>query len=66
MRNEFVTLFWRNAYESLPGEVRARYRGDFIAAERWELTVGGLIEAWSSVKAALAGLFYTPRARHGH
>lgn len=55
MRNELATPFWREAYESLPAHVRGRYLGEFVAAERWELTLGSLIEAWSRAKAATRG-----------
>ena len=56
MRNELVTPFWREAYESLPAHVRGRYLGELVAAERWELTLGSLIEAWSRAKAATRGV----------
>lgn len=62
MRNEFVTPFWRSAYESLPAHLRERYHGDFIAAERWELGLRDLIEAGSRLKTAVRGLFHTPQA----
>jgi hypothetical protein len=50
MRNDFVTTFWRNAYDSVPAHVRERYHGEFVAAERWELAIAALIEAWSRLK----------------
>ena len=56
MRNELVTPFWRNAYDSAPAYVRRRYGAEFVAAERWELTVRALIEAWTRAKAAARGL----------
>ncbi len=56
MRNDLVTPFWRNAYDSLPAHVRQRYAAEFVAAERWELTLRALIEAWTRAKAAARGL----------
>jgi hypothetical protein len=66
MRNELVTDFWRKAYDSVPAHVRAQYHGHFVAAERWELSFGALIELWSRAKAAVRNIFHAPRARHGH
>ncbi|MGQ0544437.1 MAG: hypothetical protein ACT4P3_03775 [Betaproteobacteria bacterium] len=54
MRSELVTPFWREAYASLPEQVRSRYLVDFVAAERWELALAAAIEGWSRVKNALA------------
>jgi hypothetical protein len=54
MRNELVTPFWRHAYASLPAHVRGRYLADFVAAERWELAIAAVIEAWTRVKNSLA------------
>ncbi len=59
MRNELLTPFWREAYVSLPAHVRDRYLGDFVAAERWELTIGSLIEAWTRAKNTTRDLFQT-------
>ena len=64
MRNEFVTPFWQRAYESLPKEVRAQYFTQIQAAERWELAVGGVIEAVSRAKNAVLRLFQTPSRAH--
>lgn len=55
MRNEFVTDFWRKAYESAPASVRIQYHGHFLAAERWELAIGALIETWSRLKSMVPG-----------
>ena len=57
MHSELVTPFWREAYDSLPAHLRERYRGDFLAAERWELSLGWLIEAWTRAKNATRALF---------
>ena len=64
MRNQPVTQFWKNALESLPAGVRARYAADFAAAERWELRLGSLIEAWSFAKHAISRVFQAPRSAH--
>ena len=59
MRDHLVTPFWREAYGSLPAHVRERYRSEFVAAERWELTIGALIEIWTRAKNAMRGVFQT-------
>jgi hypothetical protein len=59
MRNELVTPFWKAALESLPASVRARYAADIAAAERWELRIDALVEAWTRAKAALNRKFQT-------
>jgi hypothetical protein len=55
MRDELMTPFWRNAYRSLPEHVRGRYHGDFIAAERVELMIAAVVEAWTRAKDAVSG-----------
>lgn len=64
MRSQLVTPFWKNALQSLPVELRARYVSDMEAAERWELRIAALIEAGSRAKSALARMFQTPRSAH--
>jgi hypothetical protein len=64
MRNELKTVFWKNALEQLPAEVRARHVHDIEAAERWELRLNALIEAWTQAKNALGRMFQTPRSAH--
>ena len=64
MRKEFVTPFWQRAYESLPKEVRAQYLTQIKAAERWELAVGDVLQAWSRVKDAVVRVFQTPSRQH--
>jgi hypothetical protein len=59
MRDELMTTFWREAYGSLPAHVRERYLGEFVAAERWELTIGSLIEVWTRAKNATRDIFQT-------
>jgi hypothetical protein len=56
MRNAFVTPFWQAAYKSLPASVRGRYLADLQAAERWELGLEALIEAWSRTKQLFSRL----------
>lgn len=43
-RKEFVTPFWNRASESLPAQVRKRYRSQLKAAERFELALDRAIE----------------------
>jgi hypothetical protein len=64
MRNDFKTRFWRDALESLPEPLRHRYVLQMKAAERWELRLGALIQAWSRAKAGVAKLFQAPRGAH--
>jgi hypothetical protein len=61
---DFVTPFWQRAYDSLPAEVRAQYFTQIKAAERWELGLADLLQAWSRVKHAVVGLFRTPSRAH--
>jgi hypothetical protein len=61
MRNkEFATTFWQNAHNSLPAAVRARHMVDMQTAERWELRVGAVIEAYARLKAAFVRSTATP------
>jgi hypothetical protein len=62
MRNELVTPFWKNALESLPAALRARYVRQIEAAERWELRLDALVEACSRAKAAFGRMFQTRSA----
>ena len=64
MRNEFVTSFWQRAYESLPAGVRVQYLTQMKAAERWELSLQGLIELASRIRNAFAKAFQSPKAAH--
>lgn len=65
MRNELVTPFWKNALESLPASLRARYAQDIAAAERWELRIEAIVELLARAKAALSGTSQ-PRSAHSH
>ena len=56
------TRFWRNAANSLPESVRARYLGDIEQAERIELVLAGALEALARAKASFAR--FTPRGAH--
>jgi len=60
MRNEFVTPFWQRAYESLPAHVREQYLTQVKAAERWELALGDVLQAWSRAKNAAVRLLRRP------
>ena len=64
MRNELVTPFWKNALESLPVSLRARYAHDIAAAERWELRIDAVVEAAARAKSAFSRMFQTPRSAH--
>lgn len=64
MRNQFATKFWHEAHLSLPAELRPRYLAQMLAAERWELAIGQLIQSFSSIKKTLSRLFQTPRSAH--
>jgi hypothetical protein len=44
MRNQRATSFWQKAATSLPPQVRARYAGYFVAAERWDRRLDALTE----------------------
>ena len=68
MRNALTTPFWQSAYQSLPQEVRERYRIHFERAERWELGLDAASEALSRAKAAFARPFlHTPgKPRSAH
>ena len=64
MRNEFVTKFWKRAYESLPAGTREQYLTQIQAAERWELALGDAIELWSRAKNAILRLLQAPSRAH--
>jgi len=53
-RKTMTTLFWKDALASLPPNVQRRYAASFEAAERLEALLDLGIEAWGSVKYALA------------
>ena len=57
------TKFWRNAANSLPKSVRARYLSDIEQAERFELALDGAIEAVARARASFAR-WQTPRGAH--
>jgi hypothetical protein len=62
--NELVTPFWKNALESLPESLRARYAHDIAAAERWELRIDAIVERLTRAKSAFSRIFQTPRSAH--
>jgi hypothetical protein len=49
-----TTLFWKDALASLPPNVQRRHAASFEAAERLDALLDLGIEAWGSVKHALA------------
>ncbi len=49
---ELKTAFWRKAAKSLRPVDRERYLGYLQNAERWELVLDALIEAWSRASHA--------------
>ena len=58
---EFKTKFWRDAAARLP----VRYHADLKRAERVELALGRLVDAFRRVKNALGRRpFHTPRGAH--
>jgi hypothetical protein len=46
--------FWKDALASLPPAVRRRYAAHFEMAERLEWSLDRALDAWASVKRALA------------
>ncbi len=44
---ELKTAFWRKAAKSLRPADRERYLGYLESAERWDLVLDALIDAWS-------------------
>ncbi len=53
------TIFWQKALASLPASVRNRHRKHIERAERWELAIDALVEAWSRAKLAFGRTFHT-------
>jgi hypothetical protein len=64
MRNRLVTPFWKNALLALPTELHARYARQIEQAERVELRLDAIVEAWSRTKAAFGRTFHTSRSAH--
>jgi hypothetical protein len=58
------TEFWRKAAGTLPATVRARHIGDIARAERFELLLDGVLEAWSQIKVAIARAVARPTHQH--
>ncbi|MEA3195860.1 MAG: hypothetical protein QOD26_4193 [Betaproteobacteria bacterium] len=58
------TEFWKRAAATLPASVRARHIGDIARAERFELLLEGVIDAWSQIKAVFARAFARPTHQH--
>jgi hypothetical protein len=67
MRDEFLTPFWRAAFESLPPSVQRRHVSQLRAAERFELTLDATIGIFSRARKLLAHPLQTPpRRRSAH
>ena len=64
MHKEFTTIFWQRAYDSLPAQVRGQYLTHMKAAERWELTIGEVLQAWTRAKNAVLKVVQTPSRAH--
>ena len=58
------TEFWKKAAGTLPAAVRERHIGDIARAERFELLLDGVTDAWSQVRSALARAFARPTHQH--
>ena len=58
------TKFWQKAAGSLPASIRARHLGDIARAERFELLLDGVIDAWSQIRGALVRAFARPTHQH--
>ena len=59
MRNEIRTPFWKNALESLPASLRARYAQDIAAAERWELRIDAALKGLKRARSAFTKTLQT-------
>jgi hypothetical protein len=59
------TKFWQKAAASLPASIRERHTGDIARAERIDILVDGVVDAWTELKAfyARAG---EPHTGHQH
>lgn len=64
MRNQFITPFWNNLYQSLPPHVREQYTNEMKAAERWELLIDAFVQLGSRARTALVRSFQTLRSAH--
>lgn len=54
------TEFWRRAAASLPPQVRARYARELQGAERIDLAVQNVVDAYHAGKRMLARSFHAP------
>lgn len=55
------TAFWRNAANSLPAPVSERHMAQFERAERWELGLDAVVEAYKGFTRQISALL--PHAR---
>jgi len=58
------TEFWKKAAATLPPAVRARHIGDIARAERFELLLDGVVDAWSAIRLAFARAAARPTHQH--
>jgi len=56
------TAFWKRAAAQLPAPVRSRYIGQLEQAERWELALDRVFEAYARLKNGLVR--NEPRGAH--
>ena len=61
---EFKTKFWRDAAARLSPGARSRYSHDLQRAERVELALVRLVDAYRRAKNAFGRTFHTPRGAH--
>lgn len=58
------TAFWKKAAGALPAEVRARHIGDIARAERFEILLDGVIDAFAQLRLLVSRA--TARPTHQH
>lgn len=58
------TAFWQNAARQLPAPVRERYSEELARAERFEILLDGVIDAFAQAKLAVARTFARPTHQH--
>ena len=58
------TEFWKRAASTLPAAVLARHIGDIARAERFELLLDGVVDAWLQIKVAIARALARPTHQH--
>ena len=58
------TRFWQNAALQLPASVRERYLADLARAERFEILLDGVIDAFAQTRLAIVRAFARPTHQH--